>query len=140
MLFGLGIALGRAEDLHSVRTLYPNGKVKETYQYRLVLREGKQPDTILTGERILWDSTTGRKRYMTNYRDGKKDGVAIDWYPGGSVRYRCYYRSGIPDSSSLWDEKGRVLDRFHYHPGHDTDFRYEKDGSYIILIPPGPID
>jgi antitoxin component YwqK of YwqJK toxin-antitoxin module len=141
VLFGFALSLGWAEDVHSVRTFHPNGKVMETYQYRLALREGKQPDTLLMGERILWDSTTGRKLYMTNYRDGKKDGVAIDWYPGGSVRYRCYYRLGIADSSSLWDENGGLLERAHFHyPDHDTLFRYDRDGSYQILIPPGYLD
>jgi antitoxin component YwqK of YwqJK toxin-antitoxin module len=141
LLFESLLVLGCAHDLYSARTLYSNGKVKETYHYRLIPREGKAPDTLLMGEHIQWDSTTGRKLYMTNYRDGKKDGVAIDWYPSGTERYRCHYRSGIPDSCSLWNEKGRLLERTHFHPDHgDTVFRYEEDGSYRILIPPGPID
>lgn len=140
VLLGWALSLARAEDVHSARILYPNGKVKETYRYRLAPREGKKPDTLLTGERIQWDSTTGRKLYLTTYCDGKPDGVAIDWYPDGAVRLKCFYRSGALDSCSQWDQKGKLLERSRYHGGNDTIFRYDEDGNFRVLIPPGPID
>jgi len=70
---------------------------------------------ILHGESITYYSDTGKPAEIVFFKDGKKNGKLLKYFPDGNLMTESYYVNGMPDGKFT-----------HYHP----DGEVQITGSY----------
>lgn len=79
----------------------------------------------LDGLSANWSPNSGKPTIRANYKDGKKNGEYMEWYPDGSVYMRCFYENDklLPESKK-WFDDGTLQSEFV----GNTNFIYDSIG------------
>ena len=65
------------------------------------------------------DST--RKRSRTRYKNGKKDGMAVEWYPSGKKKSISHYKNGIENGfRKEWVRNGKLIYQGNFVDGNEV--------------------
>lgn len=116
-------------ETRSSSQYHPNGNKMKSFEFYESIVPGKaEPDTVLSGRTIEWDSS-GIKRSQKSYRDGKQDGLSIEFFPDGQDRVHYFHRKGVLDSIHYFDEKKRLRERVVYDSGKATVFFIDEYGN-----------
>ena len=85
----------------------------------------KGSDTPYTGKAVgLWPN--GQKKYETNYKDGKTDGLDAYWHENGQKLSEVNYKDGKPDGLVLqWHENGQKRMEDNYKDGKPDGLQVE---------------
>ena len=80
-------------------------------QDELEEREGiyyfKDSDTPYTGK-VYGLYENGQKKAEVNFKDGKRDGLELQWYENGQKQFEANFKDGKPDGLNLgWHENGQ---------------------------------
>lgn len=96
-------------------------------------RERSAPEIVV--ERYA----SGHVRRISEYRDGKLDGVVRGWYESGAPMLRYHYRNGESEGlQQVWYPSGQIFTSFHHLAGHEIGQQqmWNADGSirsnYVI--------
>ena len=64
---------------------------------------------------------SGNLLSQTSYRDGRKVGRFVSFWPDGRTRGRAFYDGDIIEGEyRSWHQNGRLADLKHYSQGHET--------------------
>lgn len=108
---------------------HPNGMKSEVFKFRLEPNSATGiPDTVRWGEALHW-MEDGHFVSRLNYKAGKLDGPAIDYYRTGEIRVRFYYRDGKLDSTVSFQPDGRIRERMVAGVERDTFIIYDSLGN-----------
>lgn len=77
---------------------------------------------------IQWDKH-GRKRMERNYKDGKEEGLQTDWYSNGWKRDETFYRNGKCVARDTWKINGENCPVTDWKNGSGIVVIREDDGS-----------
>jgi antitoxin component YwqK of YwqJK toxin-antitoxin module len=110
---------------------HPNGVKSETYGFKVRSNPVTgAPDTVRWGKALEWGED-GRLFSQLNYKAGKLDGPAFDFYETGEVRVRFYYSNGKLDSTVLFLPNGKIRERMVAGVERDTVITYDSLGNAI---------
>lgn len=88
---------------------YRDGKLVDSVYYA----GGKLKNGVFTEWHV-----TGVKRHEINYRDGRKNGAEIWWYPNGKKLALCYWQNNQLDGVYVqWFENGKKKREITFHKG-----------------------
>ena len=87
----------------------------------LEIREGikylKGSDTPYTGK-IYKLYENGQKKAEANFKDGKRDGLELQWYENGQKQFEANFKDGKPDGLNLgWHENGQKSGEANFKDG-----------------------
>ena len=88
-------------------------------------REGirylKGSETRYTGKAFaLWEN--GQKRYETNYKDGKPDGLGVAWHENGQMKGEVNWKDGKKEGLVVaWHENGKKKAEATYKDGEKVE-------------------
>lgn len=75
----------------------------------------------LNGESITYYPDTGKEAEIVFFKDGKKDGSLLKYFPNGTIMTKSYYKDGLPEG-----------DFVHYYPnGIERIVGQYKDGIQV---------
>jgi antitoxin component YwqK of YwqJK toxin-antitoxin module len=108
---------------------HPNGVKSETFEFKIRANpETGLPDTVRWGKAVEWNDR-GNLVSQANYKAGKPDGPAVDYYKTGEVRVRYYYRNGKLDSCISFLQDGKIWERIVAGAERDTFITYDSLGN-----------
>ena len=83
------------------------GKSFRLYDNGQKLVEGNYKDGKPDGLRVQWNEV-GQKEAEINFKDGKENGLLTRWYNNGQKKYERNYKDGyLDDLSSAWHKNGQ---------------------------------
>ena len=99
----------------------PEGVNRDELEEREGIAYLKGSDTPYTGKSFrLFDN--GQKCYEVNYKDGKNDGLYVEWYENGQKRIESNMKNGKPDGVWVnWHENGRKKSEINWKDGIKVD-------------------
>jgi antitoxin component YwqK of YwqJK toxin-antitoxin module len=110
---------------------HPNGVKSETFEFKIQPNpETGAADTVRWGKALEWNDR-GNLVSQLNYKAGKLDGPAVDFYKTGEVRVRYYYRNGKLDSCVSFLPDGKIWERIVAGAQRDTFITYDTLGNAI---------
>ena len=81
--------------------------------------EGAIKDGKKDGLYVEWHKN-GQKKSEVNYKDGKDDGLAVGWYEGGQKQGEVTYKDGKYDGlMRLWYKNGQKKSEVNYKDGKE---------------------
>ena len=88
---------------------------------KLEEREGlayvKGSDAPYTGN-VYGLYENGQKKAEANFKDGKRDGLELQWYENGQKQFEANFKDGKPDGLNLgWHENGQKIREENYKDG-----------------------
>ena len=91
------------------------------------VRNGKKE-----GEWVSYYHSTGKKRFEYNFKNGKQDGLSIEWYENGQKDFEGTYKDGILDGLyTEWYENGQKKIEGIFKDGKPNKLigKWSEDGS-----------
>lgn len=104
----LAVALLDGRMAQTVRTAYPDGRVRTVREYRAGREQGRHEG---------WWSN-GTRQFVLNYEGGLLEGEAREWYPNGSLYRLSTYRRGHEEGPQrLWNPDGTLRASYDVRDG-----------------------
>ena len=76
---------------------------------------------LLDGPMVSWFNDGKTQAYTVNYKENKKDGPAIGFYPNGSKRFEIKYKMGVRvETETWWHTNGQKSLQYQWVQGRPT--------------------
>jgi len=107
-----------------------SGKVFRLYDTGENKNEGIYKDGKLEGLWIEWHEN-GQKKIKVTFKDGKEDGLLTKWYENGQKRYEGTFKDGKQDGLwTRWYENGQKSEEATYKDGELIEWTlWDEDGN-----------
>ena len=107
-----------------------SGKVFRLYDTGENKNEGIYKDGKLEGLWIEWYEN-GQKKLEVTFKDGKEDGLLTKWYENGQKRYEGTFKDGKQDGLwTRWYENGQKSEEATYKDGELIEWTlWDEDGN-----------
>jgi antitoxin component YwqK of YwqJK toxin-antitoxin module len=85
------------------------GKIFAKYSNGKMWREWNYKNGKVDGLQVEWHQN-GKKWNEVNYKDGKRDGLWVQWHKNGQKRDEENWKDGEVISAKYWNSKGEPVD------------------------------
>ena len=118
VLFLISLGFGQ-QIIPQITETYENGNIKSITYHK------KIRDSIVKVKlEHYWEN--GRKSGEGTYKDGKMNGLSIQWYENGQISYKGTYENGLLVSYSFLNKDGSIKEPIHFE-----NLNERVDGKYI---------